>query len=339
MATYRHATRTGSSAAQGGNGRIRAAFTMIALGLSLHALWPDSAPEGEAAPANDNPQLSEINPQFNAKAGVITPRIKPKPPQRTAQSSGRSGMPAYVYKTNGGEKYPIDDRTYNAIMKVSEKTGIPPEAKLALCARESSCKPEAVNPSSGACGLTQLMTNHVETLYELTYKHAGKTDYGFAKDWVERYVRRTDDEGRPYFGYRPVDDTAKQNIISLCHDPEFNLTIWAADALPKIDKHKKWLGTNRELTPGELVVMNNIGQYGLQLFFGQVLSDIKTGKNTPARVFFEKHKRIFGNISTNKTLLYDESGKPLSVRASYNKLVSEHGGWGELKISRASLNL
>ncbi|MCC6597740.1 MAG: transglycosylase SLT domain-containing protein [Alphaproteobacteria bacterium] len=342
MATYRIASRnTGES-----SGLIRKLFTLAALGTALYQALPDSAPNTHTSGANDNINFAQKENSFKRPELTILPSRKPTRAQSTFAAkasyapqplqSSQTPQPYYIYKANNGNEYPIDRQTYDAIEKTSKKTGIPAESIMAVCARESSCRPQEINPSSGACGLKQLMTNHIATLYEVTFKYAEKAGYPEAKKLVERYARAHDKKGNPYYSFRPVNEVAKNKLVNMCLNAEFNLAMWAEYTLPKIEKHETWLGTGRKLTPGEFVAMNNIGQYGLQLFFEQVMSDIKTGKNTPVKDFFEKHKSTFGNVSANRTLLYDKNGKNLSVRESYNSLINQHGGWGEMNLAKAS---
>lgn len=288
--------------------------------------------------ANDNQpltlQFNQTAPYPAKKPDIAGSLVAQKPQTQSRDTASREI--SHVYVTNAGKQYPIDTQTHKAIQKVSKETGIPPDAQMAVCARESSCRPEQINPSSGACGMMQFMTDQkVATLYEVTFQYAAKAGYKEAQKLVERYEKSRDKDGRPYLGYRPVNAAAKQKLVDLCLDPEFNLTMWAAYTRPKIDTHEKWLGSGRKLTPGELVAMNNIGQKGLQIFFEQVMTD-KKGKNTLALDFFKKHAGVFGNISGNKSLLYDEKGQALTVRQSYNRLINEHGGWGELRLATAA---
>lgn len=263
------------------------------------------------------------------------------------QSPEQANAPDGIYKASilhtekpqayeiGGKKFTVPVDVKYVLKDMEKMYNIPFKAMIAVCARESNCKPKSVNPSSKACGLFQLMTNKVETLYEILYKYGAKNGYEQEAEMVERYVRndkarKKDPKVKSIFGYRPVNNTAKQKIIEQCLDPRFNTTMWVAYQKPHINKYNEWLG-NRTITAGELTAMNNLGRHGLQAFTRQAWSDKKTDKNTLAVDFFKAHKKLFGgNIEANRTIIYNKDGSYKTVRQSYGDIM-RFGGYGELK--------
>ena len=202
---------------------------------------------------------------------------------------------------------------------------------IAACGRESDCNPDSINKSSEACGLFQFMTKKPYTLYEALYKFGPEYGYKQEKSLIEKYITRRDSKGNPYYSYRPRNKDAKQKVLELCLDPTFNTSMYAAYTLPKIKKYEAWLG-NRNITIGEVVAMNNLGQRGLQKFAKQAWTDKANGKDTLATDFFKKHRSLFGgDMSGNRTLLYHSDGRKKTVRESYNDIFN-FGGYQEVSM-------
>ena len=225
-----------------------------------------------------------------------------------------------------GKKYKLSEDVYQAAVK----TGLPLYGVLATFARESGLKADAVNPSSKACGLVQLMTDdRTGTLYEVVYNHAAAKGYGQYKALVKPK------KDKP--GFEPINAEAKATLKTLCLNADFNAKMYAAYTQPKVDRYERWL-KDREITTGEFVLMNNLGVGGLQKFARQAWDDKASGVNTDAKAFF---KTVYkGDFSSNKSLIQHPNGKPKTVRESYNDLFNHHvGGWGELRSMKVSTSI
>ena len=182
------------------------------------------------------------------------------------------------------------------------------------------------------------------TLYEALHKFGPKHGYSLQALWVEKYdikaeARKKDPKIKPVLHYRPTDEASKEKIINLCLNPVFNTQMFAAYTLPNVQAYEKWLN-GRKATVGEIVVMNNIGQKGLQLLAQQAWEDKKheskpVNKQMLTVDFFAKHRKLFGDVSANKTMLHHPDGRPKTVRETYNGIMNHSpGGWGDLHIAQ-----
>ena len=144
---------------------------------------------------------------------------------------------------------------------------------------------------------------------------------------VRRFVEKRDKKENAFLAYRPVDDDAKTTLMTLCLQPDFNATMYAAYTKPKIDRYNAWLG-NRTITTGELVVLNNLGLGGLKRFAMQAWEDKRTGEDTMAVDFFSASVG-----AQNPSLIKNAKGENLTVRQSYNDLINNFGGWGTLQLA------
>jgi hypothetical protein len=275
-------------------------------------------------PPAPQPSLSEP-PTSIAKAPQ---KISPPSPARSLVSSA---LPALVSTNNstgeetyklGKKQYVLDAATAQAFKKAQQKHKLPKELFVAACARESSCKPEAVNPHTKACGLFQLMPTHeTQTLFRLLHVYGPAYGYGEQKDLVMRYAVNPK-SANPIYHYKPRNDEANKKISRLCLNADFNTSMFAAEKKREIEDYERWLG-NREITIGELTVMNNLGLNGLKKFVLQAWSDKKNGTNTMARAHFGE------NISRQNPSLvkHADTGKEKTVRESYSDIMNNFGGW------------
>ena len=210
------------------------------------------------------------------------------------------------------------------VHKAFSDARIPAAALIAICARESSCNADAVNPTSKACGLFQLMTDlSTATLYEAVYNHGAKYGYGREAEMVRQEYKGTFKDGTPKYAYFPVSPEAKKHLVSLCLDPEFNTKMHEGYTLPKIMEYQATFG--RDMTFGEVVLANNLGFKGMMMFVEQVEEDRNSGKDTTALSFFSQHRNVFGNISGNRSLLYDRRGRAKTMEESYQDVIA-YGG-------------
>jgi len=290
-----------------------------------------------AMPEKTMPSVTPEIPATSAPLNAAPP--PPAAPQKKVYADKRVEM--------GGKKFTVSA----AVLEAFDQSRIPSDALIALCGRESDCDPTQVNPKSGAMGLFQFLPN---TLYETLYKYGAQQGYAKEAQLVERYrieqkakdkkqaikgkdankPQATEKEKEkkpdlPVYGYRPINETAKAIIAALALNPLFNTKMHDAYSFDKAMDYMKWRGGT--MTHGELTVMNNLGLRGTKLFVGQADTDIATGKSTLAKKFFEDHKKTFGNVQANVTLLMDEKKKPITVVRSLEK-ATEFGGKTKLEL-------
>ncbi len=256
----------------------------------------------------------------------------PSAPSLKPEEAARPATGLTEYYNMGGKTFSVSPDVQSAFRRAEADFGIPYQAMVAVCGRESDCVADNINPSSEACGLFQFMTNNTQTLYEVAWKYGAENGYAEAASHVERYVRRTDNAGRPHYGYRPINASARTELIELCKDPDFNATMWAAYQTPHIDAYNDWLG-NRTITTGEVVAMNNLGRVGLQAFARQAWADSADGDDMLAVDFFRAKRRLFGgDMSSNRTLVRHPNGNYKTVREAYNEMFS-FGGYESITPS------
>jgi hypothetical protein len=300
--------------------------------------------ERKAQEAEEEKPKPELIIQVPAPASEPTPLTAPDTIMPIAKAVPKKKSPQAAQR-----KLVLTPEVHEALKNVSQQKGIPLAAMVALCDRESACKPKAENPNTKACGLYQFMPDERnQTLYEVLYKFGKKNGYQEEAKWVERYERnaeaRKKDKTIPaVLGYRPVNEEAKQKITTLCKDPEFNAFMYADRTLPEVTSYEKWLNTGRKAVVGEIVQMNNLGLGGMKEWVTQVWADAAAKKKNPhhremlSTEFFAKHKKLFkGDVgATNKSFVLSKDGKPLTVRQAYNDIVNEYGGWGAFEVASA----
>ncbi len=279
---------------------------------------------------DDNFYLADINasgatPHSEQRQTVDQERGQGAPSDQENPPTPRAEDRNALYEV-AGKRFILSYEVESSLRTLESRLGIPFDGALAVCARESDCQPRRVNPSSGACGLFQFMTNRTETLYEVMHKYGAEQGYPEAEQLVERYVRRRDSQGRPHFGYRPVNEQARQEALELCLNPTFNAVMWGAYKAPLVERYNEWLG-DRTMTAGEFTAMNNLGLRGLQAFSRQVWKDSATGRDTLAVDFFKANRRLFGgDISANRTLIRHTNGNYKTLREAYADMFRFGGG-------------
>lgn len=257
-----------------------------------------------------------------AVSPAALPKAKPHPP-RTAPTTQTVPFATLIRdNTHTAQTYSVGGKTFTVtprVFKALAATGLPTDALIALCARESDCQPKRINSDSDACGLFQFIPT---TLYEKVYQHGEPY-----RRLIERYVQKRDEENRPIFAHRPISEQARTQLTALCLQPEFNAALYAAYTKPKVEAYNDFLG-NRTITAGELVILNNLGLAGMQRFFRQVMTDKASGTDTIAQNFFTA---AVGK--QNPSLIKDRDGTLLTVRQSYNRIMNGFGGWGTLQLA------
>jgi hypothetical protein len=306
---------------------------------------PIQAPEMKDKPVIKEPVGKTV--KKNA-ALMPEPNIFVAPTARVAPVSF-GARPKLVEKhSDGSEVYTVGQRIITlrpdvamAFNKIQSET-LPREMIVAVCARESSCIPKAVNKYTEACGLFQLMpTKEVQTLYRLAYTQGPAHGFPEARELVTQYVFAKDKKGRSIFHYQPKNQAAKAELARLCLNPDFNAKMFAIDITPKIEKYESWLkgdaAKGRKVSTVEVAVINNLGDNGAIRYMDRVFNDVRTGQNTRA-------DKVLGPLTAaqNPSLVkYPDQevqiggktvtvrGKFKTMRESYRDLAEKHGGYAE----------
>src|SRR5690606_29881908 len=58
--------------------------------------------------------------------------------------------------------------------------------------------------------------------HEKIYNYAALVGYPHLQKLVERYVTKRDDQDRPYYGFKPINEEAAAQIQEACMDPALN---------------------------------------------------------------------------------------------------------------------
>ncbi len=306
------------------NSLIKKAF----YGVASFGLVSASAPafsQGQRPDASSTRQISYVVPLINLPFKlprlISEPQEQQEPPQNPPTPFQDS------YETVAGRQYFVSARVHRAFADAK----LPKDALIATCARESSCDPSAVNPTSKACGLFQLMTDErTATLYEAVYNYGSQYGYAAEAAMVRRELLGYFKDGEPKYGYYPVSATAKKHLVEKCLDPEFSTKMHEGYTLPKVMAFKAEFG--RDMTHGDLAGMNNWGDKGWKMIVEQVQSDAANGRSTPARVFFSAKRNIFGSVAGNASM-FRTGGRALSITEAYRKLVA-HGGETVIEMKR-----
>jgi hypothetical protein len=229
--------------------------------------------------------------------------------------------------TMNGESFSLRYDVDAAFTEASGLSGIPKIAYVAVCARESSCKPETIN-TQGNCGLFQFGTDEeTRTLHQMLFLHGAK--HGYAEE--TRLVTRTDTANDmekikagkakwkdPVYEYNPASTAASEKLRTLCQNPRFNALMWNEFMAPRIKSYKAEVigAAPRQITAGEVAGLNNFGDVMNELFI-QVLHDKATGTNTLTKDFFATHRVALGGPIEAKSMLKNEDGTDKNVRRLY----------------------
>ncbi|MCE7886824.1 MAG: hypothetical protein DYH13_04880 [Alphaproteobacteria bacterium PRO2] len=239
--------------------------------------------------------------------------------------------------------------------KFKKGAKLPPELLIATCAREGNCDPKAINENTKACGLFQFMPDL--TLPRVAYNYGPVYGYPQTRDLVTQSVRNAEDVKRrgakPIYDYHVKNYAAKKELEKLCLNPRFNAAMFIADKHYEVKHYEAWLKgkepVGRDAVMGEVVILNNLGINYTKPFAERAWQDKANGTVTSARGFFNdldpaiavgnsslvKEPDIYITLPNGKRHKHS-TGRELSVQESWNKIISEYGGWGSARQAPAS---
>lgn len=255
--------------------------------------------------------------------------------------------------TVGPRKVTLTSEVAKAIYEVTAlfhkfKKGatLPPELLIATCAREGNCNPKAINENTKACGLFQFMPEL--TLPRVAYTYGPAYGYSQTRDLITQSVRNADAvkryKAKPIYDYHVNDNAARKELAKLCLNPRFNAAMFIADKHYEVKNYETWLKgdepVGRDAAMGEVVALNNLGLNYTKPFAQRAWKDKVDGTVTSARGFFNqldpaiavgnpslvKEPDIYITLPNGKRHKH-ATGKELSVQESWNKIISEYGGW------------
>ena len=287
-------------------------------------------------PANIVLLLNTLAGQDRALATAYTGRDAKQP---SALPPLVDGIPYEI----AGKRFTVSDAVMTTLKRTSQQSGLPLDVLIEICARESDCAPNSINPSSKACGIKQFMVRKVHTLHEAIYRHAKDAGYPNAAKLVKRVNIAAKGE-KPVWDYLPIENgadngaKAQAEIEALCLDADFSLALWLRMFTPQVEKYNAWLG-DRRIVGGEAVLLNNLGLGGLKLFVKQVWADSEKAKENQMTtvVFFKQNQRAFGGpVTSNRDLTHHKNGREMTVVEAYNSVVTRFGGWKPVLIAQRS---
>ena len=255
--------------------------------------------------------------------------------------------------TVGPRKVVLTEEVAKAIYEVTAlfhkfKKGatLPPELLIATCAREGNCNPKAINETTKACGLFQFMPEL--TLPRVAYTYGPVYGYSQTRELITQTVRNADavkrHKAKPIYDYHVNNNAARKELAKLCLNPRFNAAMFIADKHYEVKNYETWLKgdepVGRDAAMGEVVALNNLGINYTKPFAMRAWQDKANGTVTSARGFFNqldpaiavgnpslvKEPDIYITLPNGKRHKH-ATGKELSVQESWNKIISEYGGW------------
>jgi Transglycosylase SLT domain len=190
----------------------------------------------------------------------------------------------------------------DAIQGAATSTGTSFEYLLATAQAESGMNPQAGSPTSSARGLYQF----IDQTWLATMKRAGPA-LGYGK-YADAIVQNAS-------GHFDVPDGAmRRDIMALRYDPAANAAM--AGALTRDNAAALAGGLGRKASDGELYIAHVLGSAGAV----RLTSLAVTNPNTPADAVFP------AAAETNRSVFYNQQGRPRSVLDVYGLLVGRYDG-------------
>jgi hypothetical protein len=187
-----------------------------------------------------------------------------------------------------------------ALRSASRTTGTTFDYLLRTAMRESSLDPSAAAKTSSARGLYQF----IESTWLAMVKEEGPK-YGLG-GYAASIERGADGE------YRVRDPIARAHILKLREDPKISSVMAGALAGRNAGELRPTLG--RKATAGELYLAHFLGAGGAK----KLLALKRTNPGATAAAAFPEAARA------NKSIFYEESGKPRSAAAVVALLTEQH---------------
>ncbi|MEQ9520437.1 MAG: lytic transglycosylase domain-containing protein [Parvibaculum sp.] len=192
-----------------------------------------------------------------------------------------------------------------AVARASDETGVDFDYLMQTAMRESGLESTAKAKTSSASGLFQF----IDQTWLSVVKQNGEA-FGLG-DFASAIETRAD--GRHFVS----DPARKEAILAERFNPESAALM--AGALTRDSENRMEKALGREVTGGELYISHFLGTSG-------AIDFIQATEVAPGR----RAADIFPKAAAaNKTIFYDESGRPKSVREVYRNLTAKHGGQGE----------
>lgn len=236
-------------------------------------------------------------------------------------------IPFLSVRADGTIKYKdwtVPQEVYASNGLTAQIIPLPESYIFAVQSLESSFRPNVIN-EIGACGLSQFVP---DTLAEKTFKYASLIGFPEAKSLITRFVRKRDDQGRPYYGHRPNNTADEKKLVELCLNTDFNTRLAGVNMILDIGKLQRGLAEHAQrghdhfpVTEAQAYVAHFAGGgAGLKLLTDIVAHD---GKRH-AYEFFSMKAR---NNDTNKKLLYvnGDTSKPRTTSEFMAFLQQEKG--------------
>lgn len=192
-----------------------------------------------------------------------------------------------------------------AFSRAERTVGIPARLLRRIVNNEAIAgDPNSVNPTTGACGLGQLMPE--STLPEMAYKY-GPT-FGFnVRDMVDRYVVGKT-RGLDIIGYRPHRGE-RGNLRAQCLDEWTNVALFSMNLVEKMRRVDEQMARK-----GRHVIYNEADLY-VAHFLGARDDIIWARRANP-----DAHAADFANRRTirgNRHMFYDSNNRPRTIAGMY----------------------
>lgn len=190
----------------------------------------------------------------------------------------------------------------SALTAAGDRSGVDFGYLLQTAMRESSLNPQARASTSSAVGLFQFLEG---TWLQVMKNHGPRLGYQSYADQIE--VTASGD-------YVVQDAAKRQQILKLRENPQIAADLAAAFTRTNGEYLRSVFG--RTPSPGELYIAHFLGAQGAEKMF-------KAGLQNPDQVAIGLFPR---QAAANRSIFYDNSGSPRTIRQVYQVLVNKHDG-------------